>query len=84
MTIARTETGLALNGARADVFEQDDVPFLSWSSANDPLVRPSHDIDGEKVRRGEKFSNGLLHAQEAGAPASEVVNCRCTTLAEFH
>lgn len=81
MTIARTEAGIAMNGARDAVFEEADVEKSEWLTAGDPLVRSSHEAqEGEVRKRGEKFSNGLAFPQAPGSPASESVNCRCTVI----
>lgn len=58
-----------------DAGTEEDV-WLEWRAASD--ARPSHQIDGERVRPGEEFSNSLKYPGEPGAPASEVVNCRCS------
>ncbi len=35
-------------------------------------------MDGETVGIEERFSNGLQHPREWGAPAVEVINCGCS------
>ena len=50
-------------------------------SSRDGNVRDTHQIDGQTVIVGERFSNGVAYPGEGGtAPAQEVVNCRCTTV----
>jgi len=57
-----------------------------WSHSQDGFERPSHQDKGaggvgHEVREiQERFSNGLLYPLESGAPASEVVRCRCALL----
>lgn len=85
-TIARTETLSGLHASQREAFEQavetgavrrQDVRKI-WRSAADSKVRDSHvDVNGESVGMDERFSNGLLHPHETGAPAAEVINCRC-------
>lgn len=49
-----------------------------WDSTLDGKTRPSHRaVDGEIRELDEKFSNGLDRPGDSGAPAAEVVNCRC-------
>lgn len=81
--IARTETGISVNAGRHDALKTNDPGGVhEWLSARDSVVRHSHrEIDGERRKIGEKFSNGLLHAQDPTGPAKEVVSCRCTNAA---
>ena len=80
-TIARTETGIVLNNARYEMMDREPVTKRhEWSSSIDSLVRPSHQIDGEKRRLGRRFSNGLRFPGDPTAPAAEIINCRCLTL----
>lgn len=53
-----------------------------WMSAKDNRVRDSHaQLNGVRVKKDEKFPNGLMYpADPNGAPA-EVYNCRCTMVA---
>lgn len=77
--IADTEVMNTMNGARFGTMEEEEVPYHGWVSSQDSVVRPSHRINGEIVKVGERFSNGLLHPHDPAAGAGEVVNCRCTT-----
>lgn len=82
-TIARTETVGALNeGEFLAASERGVMQSKRWLSQRDGRVRDSHasaesdawiGIDGT-------FSNGLRYPHEAGAPANETINCRCTLL----
>jgi len=84
--IAATETTKAYNGARVEEMRRNGIEYHQWLSARDSVVRDSHAIgtgvDGEVRQVGDLFSNGVSYPGEGGAaPASEVVNCRCTTIA---
>lgn len=81
--IARTETGSASTGARFAGYEEEGIKRHTWITAMDEHVRDSHQIDGETVEVGETFSNGLHFPLEPGAPAEEVINCRCDTIPEI-
>lgn len=77
-TIARTEVAGTVNGARYLVMTSEEVKEHEWVTAGDELVRDSHAAqDGVIVKVGERFPNGLLYPGQIGAPADEVVNCRC-------
>ena len=86
-TIARTETLGALARSKEEAFRQAiDTGAVQatqvkkvWQATKDERTRDSHrHVDGERVSLDGVFSNGLRYPHEAGAPASEVVNCRCT------
>ncbi len=78
--IARTETGKAVNAARSETMKKNGVGKHEWSSSGDDAVRDSHTkVDGQVRKIGSQFSNGLTRPHEEGAPAAEVVNCRCST-----
>ena len=79
-TIAQTEIGMAQSVADFTAAERIDIDLVKiWSSSRDERVRTSHQIR-EAREMLDRFSNGLLYPLEPGAPASEVVNCRCTIL----
>ncbi|MEM7675135.1 MAG: phage minor head protein [Myxococcota bacterium] len=87
-TVARTEILQAMNMSTREAYEQAiDTGAIArqevkkvWRTASDARVRDPHGaINGTVVGIDERFGNGLLHPHEPGAPASEVVNCRCTT-----
>lgn len=84
-TVARTEVIGGYNGATrmaADGLPDDVVVGYEWISTPGTRTRPTHSrAHGQQVRRGDKFHVGgfeLDHPGAAGAPAKEVVNCRCT------
>jgi len=82
-TIARTETVGALNeGQWVAATERGVMRSKRWLSQQDGRVRDSHvaaEGDGW-IGIDSQFSNGLTYPHEAGAPADEVINCRCTLL----
>jgi hypothetical protein len=85
-TIGRTEAMAALHAAQREAYNQafetgtisrDQVRRV-WKTASDPKVRDSHrSIHNEERGIDERFSNGLLHPGEPGAPPEEIINCRC-------
>jgi|TARA_A100001391_G_scaffold205427_1_gene206157 hypothetical protein len=86
-TIARTETLGALARSKEEAFRQAiDTGAIQatqvkkvWQATNDSRTRDSHrGVNGERVGLDDRFSNGLRYPHEAGASASEVVNCRCS------
>ncbi len=84
--IAWTEVSKAYNGGRFEEMKQNNVKRHQWLSSRDAVVRETHapntGVDGEIVEVGQPFSNGVRFPGEGPpAPASEVVNCRCTTIA---
>jgi SPP1 gp7 family putative phage head morphogenesis protein len=70
-TIARTESTAVNNEGFLEAYKQSKVVnSMEWLSAKDSRVRPEHvDLDGDIVKVGEPFSNGLLFPSEP--------NCRC-------
>ena len=92
-TIARTETMKALSAGRHEAVAQlienpnNDVQAqdikVKWDSAGDGKVRPTHAAaNGQTVQYGDPFIVGgfsMLHPLDSslGAPAEEVINCRC-------
>jgi uncharacterized protein with gpF-like domain len=55
----------------------------TWLTQGDERVRDTHAaISGQRVPIDAMFGNGLPHPHADGAPASEVIGCRCTLL--FH
>lgn len=80
-TVARTETQIFAADVRYGLMRQQGIDEHEWSAAMDQWTRETHrEVDGERVAVGTRFKNGLLHPLESGAPASEVVNCRCVAL----
>ena len=74
--IARTETTFAVNEANLEAYKQVGSEGKEWIATLDDRVRDEHLLlDGEIVRVGETFSNGLQ------APSD--INCRCTIAPVF-
>jgi SPP1 gp7 family putative phage head morphogenesis protein len=81
-TIARTELGGVLNESRNNAFISEGFEYQSWLSARDEKVREAHQIDGEVVKMGEEFSNGLKYPNDPDGEPEEICNCRCVALPE--
>lgn len=85
-TVGRTESMSAYNagdheGARA-LGDKGPVEKV-WMAAIDKRTRPDHrEADGQTVAFDEPFVVGgvqMQHPLAVGAPAEQVVNCRCVT-----
>lgn len=77
--VARTETASAANAARFEQWQSAGIAQHEWLSAGDEIVREAHQIDGELVVMGERFSNGMRYPGEPGHPAELVIACRCAS-----
>ena len=79
---ARTYTTSAENAGRTDSYKRANDLGINveqqWVAMWDGRTRSSHrHLDGERIKVGEKFSNGLRYpADPEGAP-EEIYNCRC-------
>lgn len=87
LTIARTETLTAVSQGQELKQQEWKSEFPGkplkkmWVSAQDDSVRDSHaDLDGEAVDVDDDFSNGLKFPRDPNGEASEVINCRCSTI----
>lgn len=81
LTIARTEVGTLYNTARFDEMGVQGFASHEWVTSLDDATRESHAaVDGDVVRIGEAFSNGLAYPNQDSAPPEEVINCRCETI----
>lgn len=83
---ARTAITSAENGGRMDSYVAASKIGIEldkeWVSTLDGKTRHTHRVmDGEVVGYEEKFSNGLMYPGDPSGKASEVYNCRCTTIA---
>lgn len=78
-TIARTELGSVMSDYRHAIMKAQGVEKVRWVSAHDSHVRPTHEAADEQgpIPMGSKFTNGLTQPHQPGAPAAEVINCRC-------
>jgi hypothetical protein len=81
-TIARTETGTALNVSRNLGMRQAGIQMHEWLSSRDAAVRDAHaSEDGNKVIVGTAFPvTRLLFPQDPSGPAEQVINCRCVAV----
>lgn len=77
--IARTETVGARNaGEYESAVESGALETKTWITSGDERVRDSHAAQHEMtIALDATFPNGLRYPGEDGAPAEEVVNCRC-------
>jgi HK97 family phage portal protein len=87
--IARTEVISAANAGALDGMDKTGVEKKSWLSSRDGNVRDSHRAleDAGPVGIREPFvfpvtGEKLQFPGDPSAPADEIVNCRCTVLAE--
>lgn len=82
--IATSEVVTAVGVGQGAAASSSDLPLIDeWVSTRDGKVRDTHRAaDGQKVKHGEPFTVGgyrLMHPGDGslGAPAREVVRCRC-------
>lgn len=81
LTVARTESHVVANQARIEAFTQADLEEHVWVTSRDEAVRDSHAaLDGERVKIGDRFSNGLAHPGDYTGDLGEFINCRCDVL----
>jgi SPP1 gp7 family putative phage head morphogenesis protein len=83
LTIARTETGMAAQDAKQEVFRAEGITKHTWITAGDGNERDTHLMnDGETRTIGEPFPNRQEYPlHDIGVPG-EVINCRCDVVAE--
>lgn len=92
-TVARTEVVGAYNGGLHDAFsmivdsDPGTVYVHRWLATEDQRTRPDHrEADGQVQPFAQPFIVGgyeMMHPHAVGAPAKEVVNCRCVELLEI-
>ncbi len=75
--IARTEVGIASDGAFFEGAKSEGVVKHDWLSQGDDVVRDTHQIDGQVRKIGVPFTNGLLYPHDPSGPAGEIISCRC-------
>lgn len=97
-TIARTELLASLHAAQYEALQQlidagkvsESAIRLRWDSAEDPFTRQSHRAaDDQEVRMGRPFTIGGFAMRypgdtALGAPAKEVINCRCRLVQDIN
>ena len=77
--IARTEIHNSHNTAMMDTYQELGVEYTMWISADDERTRESHlEINGEIIRLGDTYSNGLRFPGDTDGPIEEWINCRCS------
>ena len=79
--IVNTEVSSITNMTKGDVYEQLDIPIKIWvhRAGIQGGVRDTHSMmDGEEVKKGQYFSNGMLHPHDPAGGAEENINCMCT------
>lgn len=82
---ARTAMTGAQNAGRIDSYRDArklGINVLNeWLATHDGRTRESHlQVDGERVKDGELFSNDCEYPGDPGGPPEEVYNCRCTLI----
>lgn len=83
--IARTEIHNSHNAAVMNTYEDLGVEYTMWITAHDDRVRglkptdtADHvELDGEIIRVGDTYSNGLKYPGDTDGPIEEWINCRC-------
>ena len=83
--IARTEIHNSHNTAVMDTYQEIGVEYTMWITAHDDRVRglkptdtADHvELDGEIIRLGDTYSNGLKYPGDTDGPIEEWINCRC-------
>lgn len=85
---ARTMITSAQNAGREDQYRRAESMGIKlskcWIATLDHRTRASHiALDGEIIKEGETFSNGLEYPGDMNGDPREVYNCRCRTIAIF-
>ena len=80
LTVARTEWGDIAGHSRTDAYEEAGLEEHEWQTSMDANVRDSHaEMEGERVKLGEPFSNGCRWPGDTAAgDVAEFANCRCS------
>lgn len=79
--IARTEINGAQNAGAYQTYLDYDINYHQWWTGRDGRVRDSHRaLQGEIVKVGTPFSNGLLRPGDRTGSIKEWIHCRCTTV----
>ena len=78
MVIARTETATTSTTTYYEGLVKAGLEKTWWHVGGGKTDRESHlACDKETKQANEKFSCGLMHPHELGAPAKEIINCHC-------
>ena len=83
--IARTEIHNSHNTAVHDSYNEMGIEYTMWITSHDDRVRglketdtADHvELDGEIIRLGDTYSNGLRYPGDTDGPIEEWINCRC-------
>lgn len=80
---ARTSVTGAQNAGRVEAYHRAEKMGIEleqeWLATLDGRTRHSHrQMDGKRVKIGEKFDNGCMYPGDPSGPPEEVYNCRCT------
>jgi len=79
--VARTEIAGQENLGMHEGNKELGVEYEKWRTARDADVRDSHqELEGQIVRVGDRFSNGLEYPGDRSGPIEEWINCRCTLM----
>lgn len=86
--VARTAMTGAENAGRVNAYQRAQAMGIEleqmWLATLDGRTRPSHrELDGESVPVSATFSNGCRFPGDPSGPAEEVMNCRCTLIANL-
>jgi len=83
-TIARTEIGGVYSAGNLEAMVASGVvDTKKWIATRDNLTRDTHRaIDGEVVPLKDEFSIGVRFPRDWSGPAAEVINCRCSMMAQ--
>jgi hypothetical protein len=76
-TIARTEVHSAHSEARYQAMLETEPVGKRWVAAPDARDSHSEAMGDGIIPFDQTFSNGLMYPMQPGAPAGEVINCRC-------
>lgn len=84
--IARTEIHNAHNRGTMDKYQEFGVEYTMWITAHDDRVRGLKEtdtadhasLDGQIIRLGDEYSNGLKYPGDTDGPIEEWINCRCS------
>ena len=84
--IARTEIHNAHNRGTMDKYQEFGIEYTMWITAHDDRVRglkesdtADHvELDGQIIRLGDTYSNGLKYPGDTDGLIEEWINCRCS------
>ncbi len=84
--IARTEIHNAHNRGTMDKYQEFGIEYTMWITAHDDRVRGLKEtdtadhasLDGQIIRLGDEYSNGLKYPGDTDGPIEEWINCRCS------